>query len=415
MEQSSQGENSNSQGKLCSAGETLCREMFSVIILAAGHSKRMGTLKPILKLGDGTILEHSVRLFRDAGVEDVAVVVGHRANEIVPLVKDYGARAIINEGFDRGMFSSVQAGVKALSENSQAFFVLPVDIPFVRPQTIEDLLGTYRGSNGKIAIPVFLGKRGHPPLVDACYRNEILSYSGREGLRGFFRKHDRELIQVEVADEMILFDLDTPSDYQALAARLRRYYVPTPRELNALLRSKFHMQEKVLEHSQAVAELALRLASALNRCGAGLDMELLLSSAMLHDVAKGKANHAAVGAELVSRMGFSAVAQVVAAHTDITINEQDPVDEREVVYLADKLVQGCVVTSLQARLEEATLRYKDDPVAHRSMLDRFDKAKMIKRRFEGILGLSLESTVARRVDESEEAEIQSLLGAAWGN
>ena len=193
----------------------------SAIILAAGYSRRMGTLKPTLKLGDRTILERAIGLFRDLGIKDVIVVTGHGAEQTIPIVHDCCARAIFNRQFERGMFSSVQSGVKAVKTASRAFFVLPVDIPLVSPQTIKELLKAYYIGNGKIVFPVFLGKRGHPPLVDACYRNEILSYSGDGGLRAIFRNHEEESINIEVADEMILSDLDTPADYLAFVSRFR--------------------------------------------------------------------------------------------------------------------------------------------------------------------------------------------------
>ena len=80
MKESSQGENSNPQERFCAAREALRDKKVSAIILAAGFSRRMGALKPILKLGDKTILERAIRLFRDLGIEDVIVVVGHGAN-----------------------------------------------------------------------------------------------------------------------------------------------------------------------------------------------------------------------------------------------------------------------------------------------------------------------------------------------
>jgi CTP:molybdopterin cytidylyltransferase MocA len=127
----------------------------AAIILAAGYSSRMGTLKPLLKIGDKTILERAIRLFRELGVEDVIVVVGHGAEHIIPLVHDCGAREVMNAQFKHGMFSSVQAGVNALMPASEAFFVLPVDIPLVRSQTIRDLLEAYRGGKSKIVVPCF--------------------------------------------------------------------------------------------------------------------------------------------------------------------------------------------------------------------------------------------------------------------
>jgi molybdenum cofactor cytidylyltransferase len=181
----------------------------------------MGMLKPILKIGKQTILKRVINLFRESGIEDVIVVVGHRANELVPEIVNCGARPIVNEHYESGMFSSVQVGIKALRPVSKAFFLLPVDIPLVRTQTILDLVESYRSEKSKIIFPTFLGKRGHPPLVSASYRNGILSYAGDEGLRGFFRKHHCRCMEVEVADEMILFDVDTPADYEALVALFR--------------------------------------------------------------------------------------------------------------------------------------------------------------------------------------------------
>ena len=134
----------------------------SAIILAAGYSRRMGTLKPTLKLGDRTILERAIGLFRDLGIEDVIVVTGHGAEQTIPIVHDCCARAIFNRQFEQGMFSSVQSGVKAVKTASRAFFVLPVDIPLVSPQTIEDLLKAYHIGKSKIVFPVFLGKERAP-------------------------------------------------------------------------------------------------------------------------------------------------------------------------------------------------------------------------------------------------------------
>jgi molybdenum cofactor cytidylyltransferase len=193
----------------------------SAIILAAGYSKRMGALKPLLKLGDRTVLERVIGLFSGSGIKDVIVVVGHGASQTIPIAHECGAQAVMNRQFDQGMFSSVQEGVRALSAESRAFFMLPVDIPLVCPQTIKELLEAYYRGMGKIVFPTFLGKRGHPPLVDTRYRNEILSHSGEGGLRAILRNHEDQSIEIEVADEMILFDLDTPADYEAVLARFR--------------------------------------------------------------------------------------------------------------------------------------------------------------------------------------------------
>ena len=102
----------------------------SAIVLAAGYSSRMGKFKPLLPLGNKTIIERVVDLFLESGINDIRVVVGYRGGELLPLLKKMGVSCITNEDFEQGMFSSVKAGVKSLDQDLRAFFLLPADIPF---------------------------------------------------------------------------------------------------------------------------------------------------------------------------------------------------------------------------------------------------------------------------------------------
>ena len=94
----------------------------SALVLAAGHANRMGDFKPLLPLGDSTVIERAVRCFLEAGVRDVKVVVGHRAAEIVPILSRSGVQAVFNAHYDAGMYASVVAGVSSLDAGTEAFF-----------------------------------------------------------------------------------------------------------------------------------------------------------------------------------------------------------------------------------------------------------------------------------------------------
>src|SRR5579863_5421681 len=86
----------------------------AAIVLAAGASSRMGSLKPTLVIAGTTALERSVASFRDAGIDEVMVVLGHRAKELQPLAERCGARSVFNPDFREGMYSSLAAGARAL-------------------------------------------------------------------------------------------------------------------------------------------------------------------------------------------------------------------------------------------------------------------------------------------------------------
>jgi len=194
-------------------------EKVSAIILAAGESKRMQAFKPLLTLGRMTVVERAIHLFKSAGIDDVLVVIGHRAHELAALLAEWGVKHVVNEFHREGMFSSVVCGIGHLQPDHDAFYVLPVDIPLVRKETVLDLLGAYRTSGKSIIHPTFHGKRGHPPLIAYRLAPGILHWSGEGGLRAFLRLHEPHSLDVDVADEGVLLDLDTDADYRELLDR----------------------------------------------------------------------------------------------------------------------------------------------------------------------------------------------------
>jgi len=191
----------------------------SALILAAGYSSRMGRFKPLLPLGESSVLERVIALFQEAGIGDIKVVTGHRGDETAKVAIKMNAEAIFNPDYDGGMFSSVKAGVQALDSQTRAFFVLPVDIPLVRPETITLLLKTWQKENPTILYPVFKGERGHPPLISTRARNHILSWSGLKGLRGALDKLAAFSLEIETADKYILMDMDHPEDYEKIRSQ----------------------------------------------------------------------------------------------------------------------------------------------------------------------------------------------------
>lgn len=195
---------------------------FSAIILAAGYSSRMGDFKPLMRLNGRTLVEHTVELFRSAGIRDVAVVLGHRAEEILPVVHGLEARSIMNKHYVEGMFSSVRAGVAVLPPDCPAFFMLPVDIPTVSVRTVGSLIAAFSSHVPLIAYPVHNGRRGHPPLISTELVPRLLEWDGDGGLRGFLRCYEDRAMNVQADDTFILHDVDTPEDFERLKALTER-------------------------------------------------------------------------------------------------------------------------------------------------------------------------------------------------
>jgi putative nucleotidyltransferase with HDIG domain len=363
----------------------------AAIVLAAGYSSRMAEFKPLLTLAGSTALERCIGLFRAAGVAEVIAVLGHRAEELQPLAEHAGARCILNPRFEQGMFSSISAGSHALADGVAGAFVLPADIPLVRPYTIRQLAIAFVTQRADIVYPVFAGHRGHPPLI----ARKILAEAAEEGAVGplskLLTRHESEAIDLPVADQGIHMDMDTPAEYEELRALADCRDIPTRAECEAVLTSQ-SVEPPQVHHSRKVAEVAERIALALARSGLSLNLELVRAGALLHDLAKGRPDHAAIGADILRSMDFPRVATVVGAHTELDFSG-GCLDESAIVYLADKLVRGDSVVTLEQRFQPAFARFSNDPHTLPAVHGRMATAQAIVLAVETQLGEPLSSIV----------------------
>ncbi|MES9995608.1 DVU_1551 family NTP transferase [Desulfovibrio aminophilus] len=360
----------------------------AALILAAGLSSRMGRLKPLLALGDASLLGRAADLFRNAEVADILVVTGHRADEVRAEAERLGLRSVHNPDFETGMFSSVLTGLRALPPGLDGVFILPVDIPLVRPATLRRLIERLPESQTQALVPALDGEPGHPPLLRPTAVDAALAWTGAGGLREALAALEVE--PVEVADAGILFDLDTPEAYAEALRRWERRNVPTRAEALALLRLQ-QAGERGLAHAQGVARSALILGRALVAAGSRLDFELLEVAALLHDIAKGSPEHEKAGGLLLADLGYAPVAEIVAAHRDIDPAGLDRPGERELVYLADKLMRGWERVNVEQRFQEKLDRFAHDPKAVAAIIRRREHALAMQALVEHLTGRRLDA------------------------
>jgi len=358
-------------------------EKLTAIILAGGKSSRMnGPFKPLLPVGGIPAMERSVRMFREAGVEDIRCVTGHNHKGLSERLEKIGVKEHFNRNHEEGMFSSIQTGVSNLDPCCEAFFILPVDIPLVRMATVVRLCEAWNKGDRKILYPVFQEKRGHPPLIPAAHAGEIMAWHGDGGLRKVLARHEAEALDIPVADECMLMDMDTMDDYRLINEKYKRYDIPSAAECRALMADVLDVKESIIDHCRAVAEVAVGLGEKINRCGGSLDLPLLHAGALLHDLARHQKKHAEAGAVLLRGMGFPSVAEIVAVHMDIPpeVALCKEISEAEVLFLADKHVAGTRHVTLGERFGAGMKKYGHDPEAARAIEGRHRAANDIEQK-----------------------------------
>jgi len=183
------------------------------IITAAGKSSRMGVFKPLLKIGSLTAVEHIIRSFRAASVNNIAIITGNNAEKLEDSLRDSGAVFLKNDRYERNeMFDSIKIGLEYQKDRCDKIFITPVDVPLFASDTVEALLCC----KSDVGIPAHKGKTGHPVVLGNAAAAKIFAYSGSGGLRDAITELSLEIERVETEDRGILYDIDTREDYSNL-------------------------------------------------------------------------------------------------------------------------------------------------------------------------------------------------------
>ncbi len=187
----------------------------AAILLAAGRSERMGAFKPLLPFGETTVIRKCIQNLRQAGVEDIVVVLGHRAEKLQQSVGDLRLGFAINRDSTSEMSASIACGLRELLPETKAALIALTDQPAVAPDVIRAIVSEWT-SGERLVIPEFQGRGGHPVLIDLCFRKELLNLDPELGLKSFFDAHGNQVRRVAVNSPYIARDMDTWDDYRAL-------------------------------------------------------------------------------------------------------------------------------------------------------------------------------------------------------
>jgi putative nucleotidyltransferase with HDIG domain len=309
----------------------------SAVILAAGFSSRMKAFKPLLPVGGKPMVSRCIDLFSDNGITDIVVVTGHLREQLEPVVRDAGACPVFHPGFASGMLGSIQKGVAHIRPGQAGFFLLPTDIPAIRPATVARMIQTFQSDPLRIIMPCFNDLPGHPPLLPCDLKNRILALAEPATLRDLMAAEKDRTRTLTVHDRGILMDADDPKGYSRVQNKVQSFDIPDKEECLSIVDQELPKTHPIRDHLAQVAMTALKLAHAVSD---PVNLDLVIAAALLHDIKRREQNHAAAGAAMLRDLGFPRVAEVIDQHMNIELDPHAPVRETELVYFADKLCSG---------------------------------------------------------------------------
>lgn len=171
------------------------------VIIAAGITSSEEGFQPMKPVGKLTRAERIILNFQNAGIGEIAVVTGNRAQELEHSLKYRGVVFLHNPDYEHTeMFDSAKIGFAYMKERCDCILFTTVNVTLFTQETVKRLLE----SPSQVAVPVFEGRRGHPVLLRRVALEQVLRYEGPGGLRGAIDSTGYEVDWVETEDAGIL-------------------------------------------------------------------------------------------------------------------------------------------------------------------------------------------------------------------
>jgi molybdenum cofactor cytidylyltransferase len=185
------------------------------LILAAGKSTRLGPNKLLEDLGGQPMIERTLDAFLKAEkTQDIVVVVPLGQKEQYAWLKSLRTHLVENPDPERGMISSIRAGLESAWSLEKDFLVHPADVPFVKSALVDRLIREHRTRGCDILLPAYQGMGGHPGVYAARMRGEFFLHGDQTGAREVIQRHRQGTVRLNVPDPDVCFDVDTLEDHR---------------------------------------------------------------------------------------------------------------------------------------------------------------------------------------------------------
>lgn len=184
----------------------------SAVVLAAGKSERMGRNKLLMKVGSRCLLDWVLGALDSPSINEVIVVLGHRPDELKPIIDRHKAKYVLNQDYERGMASSIKVGLRDAS--GDAAFIVLGDQLGLKTQLLSSMASILLSDpKALIVSPIYQGKRGHPILLRKPLLQEVQHLKEGETLRDLILRHEDAHRFVE-GDIWSTMDIDTPEEFE---------------------------------------------------------------------------------------------------------------------------------------------------------------------------------------------------------
>ena len=196
----------------------------AAVVLAAGRSMRMGAVNKMLaEIGGKPLVRIAAEQAIASHAKPVIVVTGHEREKVEAALNGLPVRLVHNPDFAEGLGTSLKAGIAAVPEEADAAIVCLGDMPQVDAALINRLIAAFDPERGAlVVVPSIDGRRGNPVVWSRRFFHDLMSIQGDVGARYLIGSYAEAVIEVPVAGEAALTDVDTPESLSVVKSEIER-------------------------------------------------------------------------------------------------------------------------------------------------------------------------------------------------
>jgi molybdenum cofactor cytidylyltransferase len=194
----------------------------AALLLAAGKSSRMGSNKMLAEIDGRPMVARTAQRLLSSRARPIIAVLGNMADAVGEALGKLPVERVLNPDFADGLSTSLKRGLAALPADIDGVIVCLGDMPLIAGRDLDRLIAAFNPLEGSaIVVPTRRGKRGNPILWSRQFFAEMMALSGDSGARRLIDEHANLVAEVEMDNDSVLIDIDTPDALAELRERVK--------------------------------------------------------------------------------------------------------------------------------------------------------------------------------------------------